>query len=125
MGRRRVQRDPGAAASSTGAESLGGGRGRASLACSYRLTGAAVRLQSTSPCSLLQLCCSEFAWTLNCQAWRSQEAREPGSEETPDPVPTFPYPARAKSTPVPQTHRELRKFRSTLCSQGAFCTGVR
>ena len=73
-------------------EVLRGGRGRARLACSYRLSGAAARLQSASRCSLLQLRCSKFASTLNCQTSRSQEARESEPEETPDPAPPFPYP---------------------------------
>lgn len=70
---------------STPAESLGGGRGRASLACSYRLTGASARLRNASPCSLLQLCCSEFAWTLNCQAPRSQEGAPAGGDTRSEP----------------------------------------
>lgn len=71
---------------STPAESLGGGRGSASLACSYRLTGALARLQNPSPCSLLQLCCSEFAWTLNCQAPRSQEGAPAGGDTRSSPT---------------------------------------
>lgn len=63
----------------------GAGR-RARVACSYRLAGAATRLQSASRCSLPQLCCSKFTSTLNCQTPRSQEALEPGPGETSDPA---------------------------------------
>lgn len=66
----------------------GAGR-RARVACSYRLAGAATRLQSASRCSLPQLCCSKFTSTLNCQTPRSQEALEPGPGETPDPALPF------------------------------------
>lgn len=93
-GRRRAgARVPGAGDLLHRAEVLGGGKGRARLACSYRLFGAAARLQSASRCSLLQLCCSKFASTLNCQTWRRQEARESEPEETPDPAPTISLPA--------------------------------
>lgn len=91
---------PRAVAGSLLAEALGGGRGRAHFACSYRQAGASVRLLSANSCSLLQLCCSKVAWTLNCQVSRSQEAREHGPEEIPDPAPPFPYPARVEKIPV-------------------------
>lgn len=98
----------------------GGGRGApASPAATASLEPRRARLQGRSPCSLLQLRRSEFPWTLNCQASRSQEAREPGPQETPDPAPPFPGPAPTERTPVLRTHRELRKLRSTGDSPGA------
>lgn len=102
LGRRRARRRARAGGSQGGSllqpsEVLGGGRGRARLACSYRLFGAEARLQSASRRSLLQLCCSKFASTLNCQTSRSQEAQESEPAETPDPAPPFPYPHLRKS----------------------------
>lgn len=107
-----------AAAGSKPAETLSGGRGRARLACSYRQAGASARLPSSSRCSLLQLCSSKFASTLNCQVSRSREARELGPRETPDPALTFPSPTRVENIPVWPTHRELRRLRSARHYRG-------
>lgn len=63
----------------------------------------------------MQLCCSDFAWTLNCQV--------PAGGDT-GTNPTVPLFQRVDSTPVPRTHCELRKFRSPGYSLGTLCTGL-
>ena len=118
LGRARRRARAGVAGRRQVPNRLSGGRGRARLACSYRQAGASARLPSSSRCSLLQLCSSKFASTLNCQVSRSREARELGPRETPDPALTFPSPTRVENIPVWPTHRELIRLRSARHNRG-------